>query len=187
MKRKLIILFMALTTCSIIPMYGNPQEEIDVARAQAIAAIDTEVGESSDANILDIAEAAKEEINKNLNLTDIANIKDLAIYKIRTVKDINTQIGDRTYQLFYNVVIGDRINLLKHAQKLTDAETIRIEIMGRLELAIGVYDSAKAEDLSVMGVPPLDGSDCTAVKVTKDGHTITLYAPESVKYIKIKK
>ena len=68
---------------------------------------------------------------------------------------------------------------------MTDAEAIGKEIMGRLELAVWVYDSAKAEDLSVMGVPPGDGTDCTAVKVKKGEHTITLYAPESVEYIKI--
>lgn len=41
------------------------------------------------------------------------------------------------------------------------------------------YDSAKAEDLSVMGVPC---TDCTAVEVTNGETTITLYNATEVDY-----
>ena len=107
--RKLTILFALLTLSVGLWAEGQPLNQEQQA---AIDAIYAEVGESSDVNILEIANAAKEEIEDPSNAAKIKDIKDLAIYKIKTVKDINAKIGDRTYKLFYNVVIVNRMTLL---------------------------------------------------------------------------
>lgn len=179
--KKRIILFLALAACSIIPMYGYPQEEIDDARTAAIEAIESKVGDNTDADILEVVSAAKEEIGKNSNVTQIAEIRDLAIYKIMTIKDINTKIGDRTHKLFYNVVISDKMNLLKHAQNQNAAKDIRIEIMSRLELAVWVYDSAKAEDQMALPTNP-EGTKGHTMTITKNDKSLTLINPDKVIY-----
>ena len=178
--RKLTILFALLTLN--VGLWAQAQS-LSPEQQDAIAAIDTEVAGSTDADILEVANAAKTDIEKEENVTKIAEIKSLAIYKIWTIRDINNLIGDRTRKLFDNVVIKDGMTLLKHAENETNATAIRKEIMDRLVPSIWVYDSAKAEALGTMGEPC---DDCPAVEVKKGDKVVTLYAPESVNYIKNK-
>lgn len=190
--RKLTILFAFLTLSA-----GLWADELEDAKADAIAKIEDAIDGVSDEDIFAIANTAIDDINAATTQENLDAIKTLAIAKINALVLIQTaRQGIQNKEI--NDMIDDAANGIKSTTKVGQIEDKLFNAMTIIGLfltgkeegdAIGYdrgkeegYNAGKAEVLGEMGTPR---TSIPAVKVTKGEKVVILYAPEKVEMIKI--
>ena len=179
--RKLFSLFAALTLC--VGLWAN---ELDDAKADAIAEIEFAIVGVTDTDILAIAEKAKQDINAATTEEAVISIKTFALTKINALVLIQTaRQGIQNTEI--NKMIDGAVNDIEKGGP--DATPGIDEIKDQIMTIIELFQDGKAEGIeegkaAAKAALPTDPEGTTGhtVTITKGDKTLILVNPDKVTY-----
>ena len=155
-------------------------------KAAAIAEIEFAIVGVTDTDILGVANTAETQIDEAATEEVVISIKTFALTKINALVLIQT-----TRQGIQNTEINEMIDgafndILRGGPNATPGiEEIKNQILTIIQSFQIGKEEGLAEVAEALGTMGEECTDCHAVEVTKGDKTITLYAPDKVKYIKV--
>lgn len=175
--RKLFLFFAALTLSA-----GLWANELENAKAVAIEEIEFAIVGVTDTDILGVATAAKTEVGEATTEEAVISIKTFALTKINALVLIQTARQGIQNAEINKMIDGAFNDILRGGPAATPGiDEIREKIMTVITSVQIGKEEGQAEVLGAMGTPC---TNCTAVEVTDDTTTVTLYNPTNVGYIR---
>ena len=183
--KKLFSLFAALTLC--VGLWAN---ELDDAKADAIAEIEFAIVGVTDTDILAIAEKAKQDINAATTEEAVISIKTFALTKINALVLIQTaRQGIQNTEI--NKMIDGAVNDIEKGgpDATPGIDEIKDQIMTIIELfqdgkTEGIEEGKAAGLAEAAAALPTDPEGTTGhtVTITKGEKTLILVNPDKVTY-----